>query len=259
MLSLSTGMKAHNVNCELPVSRAYRDAPRRGLFCPPPGISRQTTAQIQAQIGTPQPPEAMAPIAIFLCCPEGHEHTGKIFEVAGDRISGDDISRPPTGWPSSSRAGGAKRTSLARSPGASDLGQREETSRWRHNTGRTGRLCWALRAGFGAANVLELARHRAEHFWGPSRHQGHAAQRPRGPGRSPGHGPRCAVLQQQRGRSWQAPSYPGPDGPPCSGRRGHPRSPAFPGIRHPETLRGRGSRRPGQSKADGHDPGRHVA
>ena len=87
MLSLSTGMKAHNVNvnCLSPGLTGTRLA--EDYFAHLRESAGMTTAQIQAQIGTPQPPEALAPIAIFLCCPEGHEHTGKIFEVAGDRIS----------------------------------------------------------------------------------------------------------------------------------------------------------------------------
>lgn len=48
------------------------------------GISREA---FYASVGTPQRPDALAPLAIFLASPEARDITGRVFEVAGDRIN----------------------------------------------------------------------------------------------------------------------------------------------------------------------------
>jgi len=64
------------------------------------GMSREA---FYAEVGAPQPPDALAPLAIFLASPEGRGITGRIFEVAGDRIN---RVNPPSRGESLEAAGG---------------------------------------------------------------------------------------------------------------------------------------------------------
>ena len=71
-----------------------------------------TDAEIRARVGTPQPPENMAPLAVFLSSDEGRNITGRIFEVAGDRIN---VVSPPTRREAYVRPGGWKLDDLTAS------------------------------------------------------------------------------------------------------------------------------------------------
>ena len=64
------------------------------------GLSEQ---EVHGRMGVAQPPEAMAPMAVFLASPEGRGITGKIFEVSGDRIS---VVSPPKRTVSYTHPGG---------------------------------------------------------------------------------------------------------------------------------------------------------
>lgn len=56
-----------------------------------------------ADVGAPQSPGALAPLAIFLASPEGRNITGRVFEVAGERIL---VVNPPTRAQSFEKLGG---------------------------------------------------------------------------------------------------------------------------------------------------------
>ncbi len=64
------------------------------------GITRE---QFFADVGAPQAPDALAGLAVFLVSEAGRGITGRIFEVAGDRIL---TVNPPTRGESFERAGG---------------------------------------------------------------------------------------------------------------------------------------------------------
>jgi NAD(P)-dependent dehydrogenase (short-subunit alcohol dehydrogenase family) len=51
------------------------------------GLTDQQVEAMLASFGGAQPPQNVAPLAVFLCTEEGRKTTGQAFEVAGDRIS----------------------------------------------------------------------------------------------------------------------------------------------------------------------------
>lgn len=71
-----------------------------------------TEAQIKAQLGVAQPPDNMAPMAVFLASEEGREITGRILEVAGDRIN---VVNPPARSVTYVKPGGWKLADLVAS------------------------------------------------------------------------------------------------------------------------------------------------
>ena len=64
-----------------------------------------TKEDFYADVGAPQPPDALAGLAAFLASDEGGCINGRIFEVAGDRIV---LVNPPTRGDGFERAGGWK-------------------------------------------------------------------------------------------------------------------------------------------------------
>jgi len=64
------------------------------------GISKQ---EFFADVGAPQPPDALAGLAVFLVSDDARGINGRIFEVAGDRIL---VVNPPTRGEVYERAGG---------------------------------------------------------------------------------------------------------------------------------------------------------
>ena len=64
------------------------------------GISRDA---FYAEVGAPQRPDALAPLAVFLASEEAGAISGRIFEVAGDRIL---LVHPPSRGRSFERPGG---------------------------------------------------------------------------------------------------------------------------------------------------------
>ncbi len=68
------------------------------------GLTAQQLEDIVAGFGGAQPPENVAPLAVFLCTDEGRQITGQAFELAGDRIS---LLSPPGRPANAFKLGGA--------------------------------------------------------------------------------------------------------------------------------------------------------
>ena len=66
-------------------------------------LSGDTEQEFFADVGAPQPPDALAGLAVFLVSDDARGINGRIFEVAGDRIL---VVNPPTRGEVYERAGG---------------------------------------------------------------------------------------------------------------------------------------------------------